>query len=1277
MQHLLQQWRQHFDAGEHLQAECALKAFCALPRLFVANKPRARNRAIAQRSDPHESHTTPLHTKIALAHEARWRELWKFHEHPEFAGTSRPMSLKQQALETEACIAAGALGKALQCVKGKTPLARPAEAAAAVPCLFPQAAIPPWTHTEASLADDNAAFGEAVRRSILRSPKRSGAGPDGMRYEHLRCLLLHDPANQDIAYLLEHYLKGTLPPTVIAAFGAGTLVPLQKPGGRGVRPLVIGTVLHRVAARALCNTFAARMAEATAPNQFGSHRSAGGEKMHKIALALTTVDLDLCVLSIDLSNAFQCVHRIALTTEINRRLPALLPWLRTILGEASDITMSMPDTEPVRFQQTAGLRQGCPLSPLLFALASSPIVEELHRFTSADGRSGHTLAYVDDVTCLIKPEHIADTLSAAAVAAQRMGLAINTRKCTVWCPPGAAARLPAGAAQLERAPTPIVLGQFLEPAHLYFEAGPDGDSQLDPDDSTCQALLDKRRGFVARLFDLTRNGLSKQAAHCLLRLFAASDATWTARTMGLPAATATQLDDILVGAIKHLHNWSNFNAHMALKAFMPVAEGGLGYASCAAMRAGAIASSWALCLRDVLDATGHADLMDLAFYARPLAPALNLTRDLHVEILGAAGEVALPLPPSQIIKQRAFTQHATKRLIEEWENHPETTPQLAAWRHSAGGSHAGAWLQFPSQPSHFMPDEIFDLSVRIRMADDILRPGPCPLRGANGTPCPGFCDAKGHHAMCCTYGAGAVKRHEAVANTLHKLLHNWGHTPVYREQLVPTDHDNRKRADIIYTDAENRSRPIDVMIVGPTSVQALALGAARKRGTAANSGENLKFRQYGLQRVTPAVIEAAGLPGPALKQLIKSTVPADEDRSSSIQTAFQALACAMHSQQAHTILNLLRRDGTRPDVDMASEPPAGITSRVNLAPRGRWASPLGGAERPPHGARDVGGSPSRSDAIASGLPHSVLPAPLASSSGADRGQPPPTNPTLGHPGQAPGAQQRPFPPCPALDQAAGALNPLPRPWPSSSHMGHGCHDLINAQTSRRWSTTPPVAKRPPPPVPPEFLAARALALQAVSGGPAGSDGTGLPPGPSGAPRPPNSHPTPTVRPGPVHTPRCTTSQGTPAGVPALSTGGPGGPPEPQGAAPVSAPPNPLAEISGASTGRPRSMQQPPRITIVPPAQPTVGIPTHDVAALAPGTPARTADTPIAVPLGPAVRTLPPQPTGNSGITGPLQAMGQPAFQAFASPLAATLVDSLGPASTQRDDDDDDVDHDMN
>ena len=127
-----------------------------------------------------------------------------------------------------------------------------------------------------------------------------------------------------------------------------------------------------------------------------------------------------------------------------------------------------------------------------------------------------------------------------------------------------------------------------------------------------------------------------------------------------------------------------------------------------------------------------------------------------------------------------------------------------------------------------------------------------------------------------------MKRHEAVANTLHKLLHNWGHAPIHREQMVPTDHDALKRADIVYTDADNRVRPIDVMIVSRCSAQALVMGSARKRGTAANRGETLKLRQHGLQRFTPAVLEAAGYPGPAFRQLIKSLVPPDADRSTSI-----------------------------------------------------------------------------------------------------------------------------------------------------------------------------------------------------------------------------------------------------------------------------------------------------------------------------------------------------------------------------------------------------------
>ena len=68
---LLQQWRQHFDAGDHLQAECAIKAFCALPRPLFANRVKPRTRGPNSEADPEGKLTTPLHTKLAMANEAR------------------------------------------------------------------------------------------------------------------------------------------------------------------------------------------------------------------------------------------------------------------------------------------------------------------------------------------------------------------------------------------------------------------------------------------------------------------------------------------------------------------------------------------------------------------------------------------------------------------------------------------------------------------------------------------------------------------------------------------------------------------------------------------------------------------------------------------------------------------------------------------------------------------------------------------------------------------------------------------------------------------------------------------------------------------------------------------------------------------------------------------------------------------------------------------------------------------------------------------------------
>ena len=233
---------------------------------------------------------------------------------------------------------------------------------------------------------------------------------------------------------------------------------------------------------------------------------------------------------------------------------------------------------------------------------------------------------------------------------------------------------------------------------MTHEQGPDSDTQLDPTQDTCQSLLQRRRDAITRLALLTTHGLTKQSAHCLLRLFTSSDFIWTARTMGVPIPTASQLDDQVVAAIVDLHGLRTTTPHNAMIFFHPVSEGGLGFTSATAVRAGALAASWSFCLSDVLAATGFADLLDLAFHAPPLQPPLRLTQRLHEELFEAQSVVNLPLPPHDVPRQRAFTQMAIKHSIAQWNGHPTVTPADSAWRLSCGAPMGAPG--FSSHPPH-------------------------------------------------------------------------------------------------------------------------------------------------------------------------------------------------------------------------------------------------------------------------------------------------------------------------------------------------------------------------------------------------------------------------------------------------------------------------------------------------------------------------------------------------------------------------------------------------
>ncbi|GLV46537.1 hypothetical protein CBL_20862 [Carabus blaptoides fortunei] len=81
-------------------------------------------------------------------------------------------------------------------------------------------------------------------------------------------------------------------------------------------------------------------------------------------------------------------------------------------------------TPPIRIQ--AGIKQGCPLSGLIFNLAIDPL---LHELQGPDPSLTNVLAYADDVAILARsPENLIASLRTAEAFGKRVGLSFNPRK---------------------------------------------------------------------------------------------------------------------------------------------------------------------------------------------------------------------------------------------------------------------------------------------------------------------------------------------------------------------------------------------------------------------------------------------------------------------------------------------------------------------------------------------------------------------------------------------------------------------------------------------------------------------------------------------------------------------------------------------------------------------------------------------------------------------------------------------------------------------------------
>ena len=115
------------------------------------------------------------------------------------------------------------------------------------------------------------------------------------------------------------------------------------------------------------------------------------------------------VISVDMANAFNSIHRAAMFAAVQQSAPAPLPMVQWAHGDETPlhIVWAPEGTPPVMSQR--GVRQGDPLGLLLFALTLQPVLERV----DAACQEAPLVSYVDDMSIVGK-------LTPAACAFRRL-----------------------------------------------------------------------------------------------------------------------------------------------------------------------------------------------------------------------------------------------------------------------------------------------------------------------------------------------------------------------------------------------------------------------------------------------------------------------------------------------------------------------------------------------------------------------------------------------------------------------------------------------------------------------------------------------------------------------------------------------------------------------------------------------------------------------------------------------------------------------------------------
>ena len=212
-----------------------------------------------------------------------------------------------------------------------------------------------------------------------------------------------DTLAEQLTELFNRIAAGQVPASIVPLLTAGRDVAIPKPGGVGLRPVAVGSILLRFVGTL---TLTKKSTEISAfflePRslQFAVGLAGGCELMAAAITAFLDENQGWVDIATDAKNAFISFCRSRMWGPLLQLFPSLAALGRLMYGDASSIVFNEPGVGRTYLLSSVGTRQGCSWGSLLYCLTTQPHLQQL----ADEFPDCKALAFADDAQILGPPQ---------------------------------------------------------------------------------------------------------------------------------------------------------------------------------------------------------------------------------------------------------------------------------------------------------------------------------------------------------------------------------------------------------------------------------------------------------------------------------------------------------------------------------------------------------------------------------------------------------------------------------------------------------------------------------------------------------------------------------------------------------------------------------------------------------------------------------------------------------------------------------------------------------